>query len=307
MEIKIYTPKEGEHLQSIDWNYSELKEWLTAGLQRYKGVVYTPEMIPTAKADRADLNRLAKAINDKRIAMKKDYLKPFEEFEAQCKELTAMINEQSGEIDEQVKAFEDAEKEQKQSEIIGIYNEVFGDLKDLIPYESVHDKKWLNKGTSIAKVREALEATVEKVNTAFKVIDELNLDEAKMNRVKGAYLRRFDLSDAMAEKERIEEEDRRLAEYEAKKAEEKRIAEESLKKISEGLEAKNEAYRAEMATEGINTQPEAEKPSEPQINAPEGESERVYQLDFRVWATKEQMNALKAFLIDNGIKYGRVQ
>lgn len=302
MEIKIYTPKEGEHLQPIDWNYTELKEWLTAGLQKYKGIVYTADMIPTAKTDRANLNRLAKAINDKRIAMKKDYLKPFEEFEAQCKELTAMINEQSGEIDEQVKAFEDAEKEKKQADIIAVYTEVFGDLKDLIPYESVHDKKWLNKGTSIAKVREALEATVEKVKTAFKVIDELNLDEPKTNRVKGAYLRRFDLSDAMAEKERIEAEDRRLAEYEAKKA-----AEENLKKIREGLGAKNGVIEAGNDEKSIEILPTAENPSETPINASECESKKIIQMDFRVWATNEQLMALRDFLKSNGIKYGKVQ
>ena len=37
------------------------------------------------------------------------------------------------------------------------------------------------------------------------------------------------------------------------------------------------------------------------------QTETLTQLDFRVWATKEQLAALKNFLVVSGIKYGRVQ
>jgi hypothetical protein len=35
--------------------------------------------------------------------------------------------------------------------------------------------------------------------------------------------------------------------------------------------------------------------------------EEVIQIDFRIWATKKQLACLKAFLIDNKIKYGKVE
>lgn len=37
------------------------------------------------------------------------------------------------------------------------------------------------------------------------------------------------------------------------------------------------------------------------------ETEKVKVLDFRVWVTPEQMQALKAFLLQNHIRYGRVE
>jgi hypothetical protein len=39
---------------------------------------------------------------------------------------------------------------------------------------------------------------------------------------------------------------------------------------------------------------------------PETPEAQQYKMDIRVWATREQLAALKQFLIDNGIKYGKV-
>ena len=69
------------------------------------------EIITTAKSDRATLNKVAKAINDEKIRIKKEVLKPFEDFENKCKELQSIITDASNSIDTQEKAFE--EKEQK--------------------------------------------------------------------------------------------------------------------------------------------------------------------------------------------------
>ena len=110
MQMQIYTPEQGQPLPPIQWNYVELRKEICAGLEKYKGRVYTPETIGSAKADRATLNKLADAIDGKRKEMKKLYLAPYEEFEGQAKELVALIKEQSDAIDAQVKAYEEARK-----------------------------------------------------------------------------------------------------------------------------------------------------------------------------------------------------
>lgn len=289
MQIEIYKPAQGETIQPVQWNFEELRNQIQEGLKKYTGIVYTEKDIPMAKQNRADLNRLLKAINDKRIEMKKQFLEPYAQFEAECKILTGLIDEQSEKIDEQIKAYENAEKEQKQADILAIYNEVMGDLKELVPYEAIHDKKWLNKGVSLAKIREAIEEVVSKTETAFNAINAMGFDETMTNRIKGAYLRRFDLADAMMEKAKIEEEQRMLAEYEVRKA-----AEKSRKPSSD----------RENAVEG-NNPPEEKNPSDAKIEAQKDEP--VYQLDFRVYVTASQMQALKAFLKTNGIRYGKVE
>lgn len=290
MEIQIYNPAPGTELEPVKWNFEELKEHITAGLARYENTVYTPDTMAVAKKDRADLNRLSKAISDERIAMKRRFLAPYEEFERQAKELTGLIDAQSEKINAQVKEFEQQEKDAKQAEIMVIYAEAIGDFADLIPYDKIHDPKWLNKGTSLKAIRDAIETIVAKAGTAFTVINSMGFDEPTTNRVKAAYLLNFELADAMEEKEIIEDENRRIAEYEQKK------------KAQEAAESPAElAKEPERVIRPLRKEDLAELNREPQ-EAPE-----LIQLDFRVWATREQLAELKQFLIANGIKYGKVE
>ena len=82
-------------------------------LAAYKGRVYTEDTVTEAKKDRANLNKLADAIDTKRKEMKAMYLEPYAQFETQAKELTAMVKDQVAEIDAQVKAFENFRKQEK--------------------------------------------------------------------------------------------------------------------------------------------------------------------------------------------------
>ena len=93
MELKIYNPsEENGFLKAIEWNYEELKTELSQKLEDYKGLVYTEEQMKEAKADRAKLNTLATAIDSKRKEIKKQCLQPYEAFEAQIKDLLAVMN-----------------------------------------------------------------------------------------------------------------------------------------------------------------------------------------------------------------------
>lgn len=311
MQIEIYSPKQGEHVQPVQWNYQELKQWIETGLKSYENRVYTEETMQTAKKDRADLNRLSKAINDKRIEMKRMFLQPYEEFEQQAKELSGMIDAQSAEIDRQVKAWEQREKDEKQKAIMQIYRETIGDLVELIPYDRIHNPKWLNKGTSLKSIKEEIGTLVSRTHTAFTAINTMGFDEATTNRVKGAFLRRFELADAMAEKEAIETERRKLAEYELKKR-----AEENAKAEAEAREKEEAARRTAAETPDVAVKPDEVHTStnlspkaETTVYEPSAATltEKVYLVDFRVTATRKQLNDLKQFMIVSGIKYGRVE
>lgn len=300
MEVQIYNPAPGTELEPVQWNFEELREQITAGLAKYDHIVYTEDSMPVAKKDRADLNRLSKAINDERISMKRRYLAPYEEFERQANELTGLIDAQAAKINDQVKEFEQREKDAKQAEIMAIYAETVGDFVNLIPYEKIHDPKWLNKGTSLKAIREAMETIFSRAATAFSTINLMDFDEPTTNRVKAAYLRNFELADAMAEKQIIERENIRLAEYElARKAQEQAKAQQAAQEIQNAPEApqKEPARVIEPA--------QAETPAEAATTAEE--PPELIQLDFRVWASREQLGALKEFLIANGIKYGKVE
>ena len=114
MEIQVYNPTQAQPLPAVKWNYDEVKQWVQDGLQAYKGRVYSNDTIAEAKKDRANLNKLAQAIAAKRREMKAIYLNPYEQFDAETKEIEKMITTVSAEIDAQVKAYEEFRKQEKQ-------------------------------------------------------------------------------------------------------------------------------------------------------------------------------------------------
>lgn len=278
MEIIISSPTSGEPLQPVEWNYSEVKQWLVDGLAAYKGRVYTEETITEAKKDRANLNKLADAIDSKRKEMKKLYLQPYEEFEKQAKELTAMVTTTSAEIDAQVKTFENFRREEKLKGIKVLYEGMIGDLAGLVPYEKLHNPKWLNVTTSEAAIQEELARKIEGITAGLASINSLGIEPDVAEQVKGVFLKDFDLAAALAERERIEKRREELAKYEARKSAPQT---EERYTPTETIKAECEPVNDECASAEIHT------------------------VAFRVWATTEQLNALKGFLKNNNIKFGR--
>ena len=280
MEIQIYAPTSGEPLPPISWNYDEIKKWLEDGLAAYKGRVYTDATIGEAKKDRASLNKLADVIDGKRKEMKAKYLQPYEEFERQAKELVAMIKAQSSEIDVQVKEYEQVKKDKKLEQIKEVYAAMIGDLAELVPYEKLHNPKWLNATTSEATVVDELGSKIDRIIAGLESINSLGLDADIAEQVKGVFLKDFDLAEALAERERIEKRREELAKYEERRLTPK--------------------YRK-------STPPPPPNPPTQQVETAPAEGEEIHTLDFRVWATARQLEVLKSFLKTAGIKFGRVE
>ena len=282
MEITIFNPTQAQPLPPVEWNYAEVKQWVEDGLARYKGVVYDDTQIALAKTDRANLNKLAAAIDAKRKEMKALYLQPYTEFEAQAKELTAMVKMQVDEIDAQVKAFENFRKEEKLALIKAeAYAPIIGDLAELIPYERLHNPKWLNVTTSLATIGAEIHQACEKIIAGLKAIDQLGLAPDVAERVKSVFLKDFDLAAAIAEKERIVAERERLERYQA----------------------------AQQATANESLAPTVAPVAEEQPAAPEEQpvaEEKTYTVTFRICATRAQIDALSAFMKTINIKPEKV-
>ena len=119
-ELKIQAPKN----KPVVWNYEQLRADLTTALKDYESRIYTEDTIDEAKADKAKLNKLKKAINDKRIACEKEYMQPFNEFKAQAKELCNLIDTASSGIGEQIDGFEQKRVAEKMGSIRNTFNEI---------------------------------------------------------------------------------------------------------------------------------------------------------------------------------------
>ena len=144
---------------TIDFNFEEIKEALTAELELYKNLVFTEDTKADAKKTVAELRKLKKQIGDKRIEVKKLYMQPCTDFEAKVKELDKLINEPITFISEQIDAFEQKRIEEKIELINNIYLELVSGREDIAGYAElnrVYDSKWENASTSKKTIQESI-------------------------------------------------------------------------------------------------------------------------------------------------------
>lgn len=284
MEIQIFNPTQAQPLPEISWNYAELKQQLEAGLANYKGLAYSDDQIGEAKKDRAKLNKLADAIDGKRKEMKALYLRPYEAFEAQAKELVGMVKATVREIDDQVKAYEAARKEEKLRAIQEQYRAMIGDLAELAPYERLHNPRWLNATAGMGAICQELGNKIDRITAGLTAIDGLQLPPELAGPVKAIFLRDFDLAAALAEKDRLQRQQEELARYEAVRA----------AQANQMPPAAPAAPTAPIATQST-PRPE-ESPT----------AEEIFTVDFRIRATRVQLQGLKQSMINLGIKPERI-
>lgn len=153
------------------FNYEELKATLTERCHHYETVVYTDDDIKQAKSDRADLNKLKRALNEERIRLEKEYMTPFKAFKAQIDEIVAIIDKPAALIDARVKEFEQKKKEEKREQIIALFAEA--GLPEYITLEKVWDESWLNSSVSLARIKDCLKDIAFRDERAVAMIKEL--------------------------------------------------------------------------------------------------------------------------------------
>jgi hypothetical protein len=266
----------------IEFNFEELKKELTDGLQKYQGLVVTEDGIKDAKADRAKLNALYKAIDDKRKEIKKECMKPYDAFEKKAKVLLEMIGGTSGEIDKQIKAFDEQRKEEKKTEILQFFCQNVGDLQGLVVFDKIFNPQWLNATYSMANIEKEIIALFKKVKDDLAVINGLEGDFAIQ--CKDYYLKGFDLSGALAEVKRLEENAKRLAEYEARQ----KIAQQTEEEPKETIQ--QEVEQEETYIPSVEIEPEQTK------------TIKVIFYD----TTQAFRDEMKALTIKHGTKYGGI-
>ena len=327
MEFSLINPTEDGFLRRIQWNKEELEAAVRAKIAGYENVVYTEENIKAAKNDRAELNKLIKAIEERR------------------KQVKNIINEPVALIDQQVKAFEEKQKKEKKAAIKATYDENIGDLTEVLPFEKIFDSRYLNQTYKLATAQKEIVDKIDTVKTDLETIDSLD-SKYKLN-AKDVYIKTLDLSKALAEnkrladlEEKLEADKRRKAEEEAerkrqeeirkqKEAEEqaKREAEEAERKAAEAKKAQEAAAEVEQtelqsemgkviesieksafaqAVAGETQAAPAAQVVDPFAPKEEPEQEKKYRVRFFADGTKEQLGKLIAFMNENNIKYGKI-
>ena len=206
--------------EQISFNYEELKEMLLQKASHYEALVYTDEQIKDAKADRANLNRLKKALNDERIKREKEYMESFNVFKKQINEVISIIDKPCAVIDRQIKEFEEAQKEEKMRLIEDFWNSC--ELPATIHLGQIMDQKWLNASVSMKSIQAEINARLEQIAKDLVVIENL---PAYAFEAKEVYINALDLGKAVSEANRMRETAEKKSAWEAEQERRKAEAE----------------------------------------------------------------------------------
>lgn len=211
MELKL---KQVTFPEVIEFNFSELKKEIEERTASYVGLVYSEDQIKDAKKDVAMLRKFTKALSDERIRVKKELMKPYEEFEGKIKELTGIVDKAISEIDVQIKEFEDKQKQDKLEEIKNLWTSC--DIPEGLVFEKIFDQKWLNASTSMKAIQDSIDSVIGKFNEDMTSLS--NLPEYAFE-AQQVYISTLDIGRALNEAHRLSEVAKKKAEAERLKAE----------------------------------------------------------------------------------------
>lgn len=266
LEVKI------EGVQKITDNMSEVKEYALETKKYYENLVFTDEQIKEAKDERANINKAVKKVADYRKDIVDKFNKPLEEFVKNAKETESILKEASNSIDVQVKKYEEEEKQKKKDECEELFNNLVGDLSELITFEKVFDNRWLNKTTKMSEVEQDIKNVIEKVNMGLQAIKELN-SEFETELI-NTFLQDYDLSKAIMKNTQLKAQKEKLAKTEVAKEETKQ----------------------EIIQEMVN------KP----VDDVEDERNIIKSYTLKITANYTKMTALRKFMEINDIKFEKV-
>lgn len=222
---------------SIKTNFIDVKKIVIEEAKQYETVVFTEETKTDAKKTVADLRKLRKAVDDSRKEVKKQWMVPYEKFEAEVKELLSAVDKPINHINDQIEAFEAKRLKERKKEINTIYEEEVGELKDFLPLYKIESEKWLNAGTTAKAIRKTMSETIASVRAGKTAIEAMQSEavpdairkfQATLNLADSiAYINQFETQRAEilkreAEKRQQEEERRHQAELERVRMEERR-------------------------------------------------------------------------------------
>ena len=284
MEVRLTPAIEQVIPPQISFNFEEIKSELAGKLQVYQSMVVTESGIKEAKADRANLNKFKSALADSRKAVKAQWNQPLSDFEGKMKELERMVDEPIGAIDRQVKAYDEAKKQDKRQQIERFFEGAVGDLEEVLPLSKIWNDRWLNATYPMKDIEKEIVECIRKTHSDIGIIVAMQLPCC--DQMLSTYLETLDMSRAMEEKHKYEQAQK--AKAQAKQAEPAPDSPAAQQTVS---------VEKERTVAQMNTPQEAAREAAPELRV----------LDFRVWVTPEQMQALKAFLVQNHIRYGRVE
>ena len=241
----------------LNWNFEELNRQLDIQLAKYDGLTFTESEMTQAKKVRANLNKVAKVINDRKIEVKKQFCEPYDRFADQAKVLVGKIQTVSGKIDQQVKDFEQKQKAEKKEQIRSYWEQIGIPQIDL---GQIWDEKWLNASVRIDQVKKEIDRIKDGIQNDLAAIAQMSPPE-KVDWCLTSYLRTLDIGQTLSAWEEYQRQIKRVEEIRAQQEAEKAAREAKAAEVEEipasatddAKTAQNEPQAPKTATRWVYT------------------------------------------------------
>lgn len=306
-EFRITTDLAPLRQFQIEANFEETKAWLTENLEPLRTMAVTPESAAQAKQYRAAVRKVRDRIDESRKMAKAAALEAYSSFETKCKELAALCEEAAGALDVQIKAMEEAAKQEKKDRLAAYFTQVVGDMAEWLTFDDCFNPKWLNATYAESTAQMDVYAAIDRCRADLNAIRALHsefettlLDEYTRTRNISAVLVKNETLGRMKAAE--EERKRKEAEAAAKYAEAQQQKAAPLKPECIGESDEYEVIDIVGTVEPQQAHPVNDLVDEDGHEMPAAQ-EPEYKVDFRVFGTARQLDGLKAYMQKNGIRF----
>lgn len=269
-------------LGSLTTNAMQIREMVRSALPMYDISNYNEDNIEQAKKDKATLNKAAKALNQKRIDIEKEFTKPFAEFKEVVGETVKLISECSTKIDDVVKRHEQIYKDEKKKTLLDYFNKR---NVNQVCFDKIFKAEWLNKTAREKALKAEIDTILLKVSEDLKALEAMPEDADVL---KTFYLDSLNISNTIQYANRLREQREKATKAEEER---KRLAD---MRSSERVEV---PFYSESVLPEMPDSPTPESPIAPELLT----------RTFKVTGTREDVMALGDFMNARGIKFEKIE
>lgn len=277
--------------QHIETNFEAVDAYLTEAMEPYTQLVVTEDSIGDAKKTLAQLRKLKDGINAQKIAVKREWMKPYTEYEDKAKQLMSRVEAGISNIDGQVKDYDSRRKEQKIQELKDYFDQEASRyrVEEYLDWNLIRNPKWANASFSVEDAENEISGII--TDTAKDIDYITGMESVFTAAMLEEYRKCRDLRAVLSLELRLKA---------RQEAEERKKAE----KVAETFQEAQDESDGDVANEETATAPI------PQFIRPIEEDEppkpKLYDLAFKVKVTMQQAHALKAFFAEQGIEYHKI-
>lgn len=196
---------------SISANFDALEGRVDSILAQYDGWQPSPDSaddLAQVRQAKSYLKSLMDQVEARRKAVKREYMRPLEAFDTRAGGITRKIKAVRDRLSDVEREANDQWRARRRAELEEFYEGYAGLLAEVVPYDRVHEDRWLNKTCKAEAAKQEIQAKVDKVAHDRDAVRAMGLEfEADALRVLYSSL---DLGEAVRYAQKLSEDRRRV-------------------------------------------------------------------------------------------------